>query len=1043
MARLEHEMRRRKQLRLTAFECEALNQSPEGASSLTQPLGWRQGSQDVHRGLYPTYRTKKHPRVSVRGVGHQSSITDYFRSRPQPPRCAAVVAKDIECKREVDFLESFFARNDFLDPEESCSAVGDGGDPALMASRKRPRFPKSPNNLGAGSDQWDQDEKPPLGQRSEQPWADGSLKPDANDFDIDPLPDACFGLLGTPCWDVPRGNIEQLPDEVLREIFALVPAAHLFQSLTLVSHRFHRIISDPQFVPWKKLYYKYLKSETQAQLIVKAILQRYDLTPKQSYFPLGFLRCVASAKSHRCWDPRAIRQCLTKHSLFPKAEACLASWLPELSSPNAGPPYIWAIFATIVLISGGVSDVQELVASVRRPSSSLSLVDIMEVLYCMATLLFAMRDKKIHISNRFHYSIFYCLYLLENSSNGTTFVEPEWGSSVYERCPHCSNPDTRLTYEQQTILNHAIAPGEVMKIIAFAGTGKTSTLIRYAEKWSQLRFLYLAFNRTIADQAAQRFPPNVTCKTVHSLAFKEVGKNYKKKLNAGSLSSYCVSFVLRNREGQSLYTRAKTVIETLSAFFASADESISTEHTPLWCKNNQGQLVLVQEAEKRIIVGEANQIWENMKKLGPVREMAYKMTHDGYLKLWQLQKPSLSHYDAIFVDEAQDCTPAIMDIVLSQSCGAILVGDPHQQIYSFRGAVNALAEVSHTHMFYLTKSFRFGSEIAYVAATLLDVLKKVRKQTLVGGSQEGDITGADVTGKVTRLSRCNQTVFEDAVKLTNGEPPDKIHILGGLKAFGLEKIHDIWKLLHPELKLEVMDPFIKKWVDKGFAGLKDYAAKSEDKQLEMKIAIVEKYKDRIPELVERIEQCHESIPEIADHVLGTVHKAKGLEFDTVQVADDFTSSISLTVMQQAFERIPILRTSATSEDEWNLLYVAVTRAKRRLIVPKLLTQILTLAGEHYFQPVLTSEVCKEAEIRCSGQGCHNVISKDTVLTMKKMPFVYSDGTREPDGFLCDTCVQHRLALTWPTTAFRAAQAADGDAEISEVPETINILFERF
>lgn len=32
----------------------------------------------------------------------------------------------------------------------------------------------------------------------------------------------------------------------------------------------------------------------------------------------------------------------------------------------------------------------------------------------------------------------------------------------------------------------------------------------------------------------------------------------------------------------------------------------------------------------------------------------------GYLKLWQLQtpKPQLSdHYDVLFIDEAQDCTP--------------------------------------------------------------------------------------------------------------------------------------------------------------------------------------------------------------------------------------------------------------------------------------------------------------------------------------------------------------------------------------------------
>lgn len=47
--------------------------------------------------------------------------------------------------------------------------------------------------------------------------------------------------------------------------------------------------------------------------------------------------------------------------------------------------------------------------------------------------------------------------------------------------------------------------------------------------------------------------------------------------------------------------------------------------------------------------------------------------------------------------------PVIVDIMLSQSCGKILVGDPHQQIYTFRGAVNALHSVRHTHIYYLTQ----------------------------------------------------------------------------------------------------------------------------------------------------------------------------------------------------------------------------------------------------------------------------------------------------------------------------------------------------
>lgn len=45
----------------------------------------------------------------------------------------------------------------------------------------------------------------------------------------------------------------------------------------------------------------------------------------------------------------------------------------------------------------------------------------------------------------------------------------------------------------------------------------------------------------------------------------------------------------------------------------------------------------------------------------------------------------------------------IMDVLLSQRCGKILVGDPHQQIYTFRGAVNALNIVDHTHIYYLTQ----------------------------------------------------------------------------------------------------------------------------------------------------------------------------------------------------------------------------------------------------------------------------------------------------------------------------------------------------
>ena len=46
-----------------------------------------------------------------------------------------------------------------------------------------------------------------------------------------------------------------------------------------------------------------------------------------------------------------------------------------------------------------------------------------------------------------------------------------------------------------------------LKIQAFAGTGKTTTLAAIAESLAQRKFLYLVFNRAAADEAEQKMPP--------------------------------------------------------------------------------------------------------------------------------------------------------------------------------------------------------------------------------------------------------------------------------------------------------------------------------------------------------------------------------------------------------------------------------------------------------------------------------------------------------------------------------------------------------
>ncbi|XP_036099518.1 F-box DNA helicase 1 isoform X7 [Molossus molossus] len=773
-------------------------------------------------------------------------------------------------------------------PREGNGEARQGSSGSTLHARKRSRSFDDERNQATGTSHW-----VGVSKKTPQhclPWsctkarearqeAEGSLswlsaEPEESSQEVkdegpDPIPDSYYGLFGTlPCQE-PQSHICSLPSEVLRHIFAFLPVEDLYWNLCLVCHLWREIINDPLFIPWKKLYHRYLMNEEQAVSKVDGILLSYGIEKESDLCVLNLIRYAATTKCSPSVDPGRALWSLRDHLLLPEAEACVRQQLPDLYVAAAG-VNVWALVAAIVLLSSSVNDIQQLLFCLRRPSSTVTMPDITETLYCIAVLLYAMREKGINISNR--------------------------------RIP------------------------------------------------------------VLGPQKLKR----------------------------------------KHRFGQNS-------------------------------------------------VLEASRLWDNMRKLGECKEEAYQMTHDGYLKLWQLSKPLLASFDAIFVDEAQDCTPAIMNIVLSQPCGKIFVGDPHQQIYTFRGAVNALFTVPHTHVFYLTQiyrtiekiSFRFGVEIAYVGATILDVCKRVRKKTLVGGNHQSDIRG-DTKGQVALLSRTNANVFDEAVRVTDGEVPARIHLIGGIKSFGLDRIIDIWILLQPEEEqkkrnLVIKDRFIKRWVHKeGFSGLKRYVTAAEDKELEAKIAVVEKYNIRIPELVERIGKCHIEDVDFAEYILGTVHKAKGLEFDTVHVLDDF---VKVPCARHNLAQLPHFRVESFSEDEWNLLYVAVTRAKKRLIITRSLENILTLAGEYFLQAELTSNVLKTGVVHCCVGQCNNTIPVDTVLTLKKLPITYSNRKENKGGYLCHSCAEQRIGpLTFLTASPEQVHSMERTVENLVLPRNEALLF---
>ncbi|KAL7887792.1 hypothetical protein AOLI_G00055130 [Acnodon oligacanthus] len=788
-----------------------------------------------------------------------------------------------------------------------------------------------------------------------------------------------------------------------------------------------------EFLPWRKLYYYYQQEDTDAKQKVLDYLCENNITKENELSVINLIRFL-SLKFKKCKDARScqIPWFVRGHRLHEQAD-CMRRCTPELLNSNEA-EYSWVgLVVLILLLADGVEDVEALVFHLESSSCPLSHTNLSELLWALSTLLLAMTHSGIRISSRLHYNVFYVLFQMENTAPP---VDDTRGTGEKQ---------LQTTQEQQCIINHNMQPNHVVKVEAFAGTGKTNMLIRFSQQRPSLRLLYVTFNKAIATKARRWFPKNVECRTVHSLAYNAVGKRYSalEKVTE-KVKLFFLSKVLP--EGKKDYANAKVVSQTIDTFCQSTDSHISTKHVPLEYKNTNGFIQTTKPHEKREFVNIAKDVWSKIIKEEPHEHHAYCITHDGYLKLWQLQKPILKQYDIIMIDEAQDCSPVIMDIWLSQPCAKIFVGDPHQQIYTFKGAVNAMHMIPHTHLYYLTQSFRFGSEIAYTGTAVLDACKNI-KRSLLGAKLDGSVCGDDSEvvdrlrsgsgkgdGRIAVLCRKNVTVFSEAARLVQANPECRIYFIGGVQKLKLKDIEDIWTLKsrgqwehvdHPESsetwdRKEKRNQLIQHFSRHGgFVALRNYVTESEDEDLTYKLTVVEKYSTQIPRLVSRLIASATKNVRQADFILGTVHKSKGLEFHTVIMADDFKR------VPRAASPLQVSLPRDVQEDEWNLLYIAVTRAERKLFLNKTVISILEMKGHCFLRSGMIRtdppSVCCAPYSRTCGM--------ENNIAMRKTPVTYvcdQDGSavslkREDGGLLCTSCVKRRLGvlsalLTIPSSA---------------------------
>ncbi|RLM20591.1 DNA helicase [Brenneria alni] len=462
------------------------------------------------------------------------------------------------------------------------------------------------------------------------------------------------------------------------------------------------------------------------------------------------------------------------------------------------------------------------------------------------------------------------------------------------------------TPEQSAVINWK---GRHLVVNAFAGTGKTSTLVRYAQANPDRRMLYLAYNRAVRDEAERNFPFNVECKTSHQLAWMKFGRHLKPRLTA-NLRITDVARKLNTRH----WALARAALSALNHFLCSASPALSYEHLP--DENDCDGL----DASK--ILGAAQFLWNEMSSI----DSMFPVTHDTYLKLFQLSAPDLSkRWDTILFDEAQDANPVTSSLVLSQNCNVVLVGDRHQQIYRFRGADNALdaPALEEADRLWLTQSFRFGPSVAKMANVLLK--RQEETHPVIGNGGDDDVVDRlpEDVSRYTVLSRTVGGVIGAALYESMREK--RVYWVGGIEGYKTEELEDLYwfsvdmpeRMRAPRLNREY----------RNFEEYKSVAKATSDAEMNQAIGLLDKYFP-LPQKLQILRRQATTQEKDADVVVSTAHRSKGLEWETVILNDDFADITD-----------PLLSEAART-DETNLLYVATTRA-RKLLVRNELLQLLS------------------------------------------------------------------------------------------------------
>jgi len=480
---------------------------------------------------------------------------------------------------------------------------------------------------------------------------------------------------------------------------------------------------------------------------------------------------------------------------------------------------------------------------------------------------------------------------------------------------------------QQDIYQNLLTTNKNLLVDAGPGSGKSTTLVEASKLLPYgKKCIFMAFNKRIVEELKAKLPEAVQCSTMHSLGMSAIRKYYNgnvkvdEKKQIKFIESFC------DKEGRSPKEKWSLVYQV--------DKIMSLVRATMTPWNVES---IVEMCERYAIDEDEEKTNITIRSLNKMK--SYNNNQDRFSMTVDFQDMiempvndkdiKMPLFDYVLIDECQDCSKLdqlFLDKLVKPMTGRkILVGDEKQSIYSFRGAdpnsFKAFSEQKNTIKLPLSISYRCAKNIVKEA-------QKIYKDIEVCETNEDGIVRK---GKVTEIQDGDFVLCRNVRPLVDVflqliELGKKVYIVGKDSEKGLlELLHKIRATNYKEAEVEIRKLTIQLEEQLKAKGVKNPAFHPKMiSYFEKKEILLTLFKKL--DLYGAVENFIETIfnDEERDGIaLMTIHRSKGLECNTVFMIEKYEGR---NLIPSTYAITPDQK-----KQEKNLLFVAITRAKKELV----------------------------------------------------------------------------------------------------------------